>query len=164
MTEHLCYGVRSRCADGNHAILVDIDEGKKEEIKLKVAQVMQSHNLSDFFFVKNVDKEESYHLYCPTKVSTLEYAQILEDIGADPNFSIPLYKWKIATTILRFYSVSKGHLALIERMDSTEPNKRQQSFAHLHFLHVRYGVDISRYKHHDGSNMLLVDTYITQKD
>lgn len=165
----LCFGIWSRCiGEEKFAIFADFDAVDKDKIVKKTHDIIKKYKTNDFFLIENTKKEGHFHLYCPTKVDYQEYLKILNEfikIGMDKNFMVPLVKWLIPTTVLRFYSKGKGKLRYASWIpcEPSQRNARQMSLAHLLFLNKIYGVDISDYTNHDGKTRATCDIYFTQK-
>lgn len=166
MTQHTCYGLRSKLptAVGQHIVLVDIDEYTMDQIRSQLTMVQGRHDLSDWIILKNPEKETSFHCHNPTKISYQEYVQLLNELSiVDENFKHPLTHWKNKTTILRVHSPTKGRMEPHTIIFSDDPNRRECSRAHLMFLHCMFGLDISRYTNVDANLELTFDRYYTQK-
>jgi hypothetical protein len=157
----LCYGVRSRTADGKHAVLMDFDGEDQGDVVLRLLRIQAKHNLGDFFIIQNTAKKGYFHAYCPTRVTRQEYLSILAEACVDENSLIPLNKWHTKTTILRFRG--KGKMRHIITLLAKNPNRRRNSLGHLLFLNKVFNINIDKYTKTDKLKTISVDRYTTAK-
>ncbi|HEX54567.1 MAG TPA: hypothetical protein ENF49_00340 [Candidatus Altiarchaeales archaeon] len=164
--EYLCYGIRSLTEDGKHVILTDWDDIDITTIRKSLGEQISKRKLSDFFIMRNSDKERHYHAICSTKISYEEYLEILDELssyGLDPKYSHQLRNWSVKSTVMMFAS-EKGCYVIDEILESKYRNHREMSLAHLYFLKILYGVDINRYTNVDGFTRVWIDSYHTRKN
>jgi hypothetical protein len=167
-----CYDIRSICADGMHAILLDYDYPPVEllqglwrppvdaDMRSEVSKLIERRHLSDFFVTKTGN---GFHAVCPTKVGLDELMEIITECKhADQNMLKPLKNWKNPSVGARFDG-EKGVPKLCMVIESKYRNERRQSYAHLKYMKIAWNLDLTNYTNSDGLKQLIMTKYPTKK-
>ncbi|MBU0963222.1 MAG: hypothetical protein KKD48_04940 [Nanoarchaeota archaeon] len=152
-------GTGNRTQDGLYCVYLDYDLIEEDYVNGEIPRLQQFKDLGNFHIFSSSEKK--YHAMCFSKLTALEFMQILENSSCDEAFK----------KVPRFVSIRNWILRHFEKGIKPKPkylysvlrdSARQESYAHWNFLSELYP-ELKSYPltHPDNLNELELITYKT---
>lgn len=133
-------GISNRTEDGHYVVFLDYDEIGLDEIENELARLQNDFDLGNFY-IFGLDRPDSFHAICCTKLTAKECQEVINESGADQAFKQAPRYFQRNRWILRVGPKGERKPPKYEET-ILHPCLRQESIGHLLFLKNWYNAPI----------------------
>jgi hypothetical protein len=159
MTNKYCFGISSRCFDGKHILLGDIDSKdiSLTDMKMSLKAIQERFNLPDIHIVSST---HGYNFFCLARLHLNLVKDILLEV-TDIDKTYTDLGYKRGYYVLRM-DFDKDYVTTVR---DTKGSRRKQSFAHKIFFEnmLEITLDMPHWLHDNSLHFRIVE-YQSEKN